>query len=108
MPLMRERDSKRLHIKSKLMGESLVGETFLDSLEVVPQQRLFPDVNVVKIGGQSICDRGRKALPGVIEEIIANKDEHKMLLMTGRHAQPAHLRDRARARHAHRHHRGLR
>ena len=91
MPLMRERDSKRLHIKSKLMGESLVGETFLDSLEVVPQQRLFPDVNVVKIGGQSICDRGKKALPGVIEEIIANKDEHKMLLMTGGGTRSRHI-----------------
>jgi len=91
MPLMRERDSKRLHIKSVLMGESLVSESFLDSLEDVPQRRLFPDVNVVKIGGQSICDRGKKALPGVIEEIVANKDEHKMLLMTGGGTRSRHI-----------------
>ncbi len=65
MPLIRERDSKRLHIKSILMGESLVSESFLDSLEVAPQRRLFPDVNVIKIGGQSICDRGKRALPGM-------------------------------------------
>jgi molybdenum storage protein len=91
MPLMRERDSKRLHIKSKLMGESLVSESFLDSLEEVPQQRLFPDVNVVKIGGQSICDRGKKALPGIIEEIVANKDEHKMLLVTGGGTRSRHI-----------------
>jgi molybdenum storage protein len=91
MSLMRERDSKRLHIKSKLMGESLVSESFLDSLEVAPQKRLFPDVNVVKIGGQSICDRGRRALPGVIEEIVANKDQHKMLLMTGGGTRSRHI-----------------
>lgn len=91
MPLMRERDSKRLHIKSKLMGESLVSESFLESLEVAPQRRLFPDVNVVKIGGQSICDRGKKALPGVIEEIVANKDEHKMLIMTGGGTRSRHI-----------------
>jgi molybdenum storage protein len=91
MPLLRERDSKRLHIKSRLMGESLVSESFLDSLEVAPQQRLFPDVNVVKIGGQSICDRGKRALPGVIEEIAANKDEHKMLVMTGGGTRSRHI-----------------
>src|SRR5574340_157498 len=91
MPLYRERDSHRLHIKSVLMGESLVSESFLDSLEEVPQRRLFPDVNVVKIGGQSICDRGKKALPGIVEEIVANKDEHKMLLRTGGGTRRRHI-----------------
>ncbi len=46
MALIRERDGKRLHVKSKLMGESLVGKTFMDSLKVAPQERLFPDVNI--------------------------------------------------------------
>jgi molybdenum storage protein len=64
MALERERDTKRLHVKSKLMGESLVSEKFIDSLEIVPQERLFPDVNVVKIGGQSICDRRMMAPTG--------------------------------------------
>jgi len=91
MALIRERDSQRLHIKSRLMGESLVSESFLDSLEVAPQQRLFPDVNVIKIGGQSICDRGRHALPGVVEEIAANRAEHKMLLMTGGGTRSRHI-----------------
>jgi len=91
MPLVRERDSRRLHIKSILMGESLVSEAFLDSLDVAPQRRLFPDVNVVKIGGQSICDRGKRALPGIVEEIVANKDEHKMLLMTGGGTRSRHI-----------------
>jgi molybdenum storage protein len=50
MPLIRERDSKRLHIKSKLMGESLVGKAFLKSLEYGPQFRALPEVNILKIG----------------------------------------------------------
>ena len=91
MPLWRERDSKRLHIKSRLMGESLVSESFLDSLEVAPQRRLFPDVNVVKIGGQSICDRGRQALPALVDEIVEIKDEHKILLMTGGGTRSRHI-----------------
>lgn len=91
MTLMRERDNKRLHIKSRLMGESLVSERFIDSLEDVPQRRLFPDVNVVKIGGQSICDRGKKALPGIVAEIVENKDRHKLLLMTGGGTRSRHI-----------------
>jgi len=91
MTLQRERDSKRLHIKSVLMGESLVSESFIKSLEDVPQRRLFPDVNVVKIGGQSICDRGKKALPQVVEEVAANRDRHKMLLMAGGGTRSRHI-----------------
>lgn len=91
MALERERDGKRLHVKSRLMGESLVSESFLDSLEVAPQRRLFPDVDVVKIGGQSVCDRGKQALPQIADEIVANKAEHKMLLMTGGGTRSRHI-----------------
>ncbi len=91
MALVRERDSRRLHVKSKLMGESLVGRSFLEHLKIAPQKRLFPDVNIVKIGGQSICDRGIKALPGIIKEIAANRKKHKMLITTGGGTRSRHI-----------------
>ncbi len=91
MALLRERDGRRLHVKSKLMGESLVGRSFMDGLKIAPQQRLFPDVNVVKIGGQSICDRGIKALPALIREIAACKKKYKMLLTTGGGTRSRHI-----------------
>ncbi|MCX5807005.1 MAG: uridine kinase [Proteobacteria bacterium] len=91
MTLIRERDGRRLHIKSKLMGESLVGKTFVEGLEIAPQERLFPDVNIIKIGGQSICDRGAKALPPIIQEIIENSKNHKMLLTTGGGTRSRHI-----------------
>ncbi|MCG6536775.1 MAG: uridine kinase [Syntrophales bacterium LBB04] len=91
MALIRDRDGKRLHVKSKLMGESLVSKSFIEDLEIAPQKRLFPDVNILKIGGQSICDRGGKAVPDVIREIVANKDEHKMLLTTGGGTRSRHI-----------------
>ena len=47
MPLVRDKDGKRLHVKSRLMGESLVSREFIDSLDVAPQQRLYPDVAAV-------------------------------------------------------------
>jgi molybdenum storage protein len=91
MALIRERDGKRLHVKSKLMGESLVSRSFAEEYDVAPQQRLFPDVHVLKIGGQSICDLGKKALPGVVKEIAANKKNHKMFLLTGGGTRSRHI-----------------
>jgi len=91
MALVRDRDGRRLHVKSKLMGESLVSRTLIDELMIEPQVRLFPDVDVLKIGGQSICDRGVKALPAIIREIVANKATHKMLLTTGGGTRSRHI-----------------
>lgn len=51
MPLVREKDGRRLHVKSKLMGESLVSKSFIEGLPVAPQTRLYPDVNILKVGG---------------------------------------------------------
>jgi molybdenum storage protein len=91
MTLIRERDGRRLHIKSKLMGESLVSKSFVEGLETAPQMRLFPDVNILKIGGQSICDMGAKALPQIIQEIAENTKDHKMLITTGGGTRSRHI-----------------
>ena len=91
MPLVRDKDGKRLHVKSRLMGESLVGKAFIDSLDVAPQQRLHPDVAVMKIGGQSICDRGVKALPAILKEIVNNRQHHKMVITTGGGTRSRHI-----------------
>ena len=91
MALVRDKDGKRLHVKSRLMGESLVSRAFIDQLEIVPQERLFPDVALLKIGGQSICDRGDKALPAILKEIVANRHDHKMLITTGGGTRSRHI-----------------
>ncbi len=91
MSLVRDKDGRRLHVKSRLMGESLISKTFLKGLEYSPQQRLFPDVTVLKIGGQSICDRGVKALPKIIKEIAECKKKHKMLITTGGGTRSRHI-----------------
>ena len=91
MALVREKDGKRLHVKSQLMGESLISKELMDEIKLAPQTRLFPDVDILKIGGQSICDRGDKALPSVVREIVANKDKYKMLLTTGGGTRSRHI-----------------
>jgi len=58
-------------------------EVLLDSGRQPQTIRVLPDVNVIKIGGQSIIDRGRAALYPLLEEIVANKERHKMLLCAG-------------------------
>lgn len=91
MALVREKDGKRLHVKSALMGESLVSKAFIEQLEIAPQERLYPDVKIMKIGGQSICDRGVKALPAILKEIVANRKDHKILLTTGGGTRSRHI-----------------
>lgn len=91
MALVRDKDGRRLHVKSRLMGESLVSKEFIDNLDIAPQQRLYPDVAIVKIGGQSICDRGAQALPAILKEIVANRADHKMLITTGGGTRSRHI-----------------
>lgn len=91
MALVREKDGKRLHVKSVLMGESLVSKEFIDQLDIAPQERLYPDIAIMKIGGQSICDRGVKALPAILREIVRNRADHKMLITTGGGTRSRHI-----------------
>lgn len=91
MALVREKDGKRLHVKSALMGESLVSKEFIEKLDIAPQERLYPDVKIMKIGGQSICDRGVKALPEILKEIVKNREDHKILITTGGGTRSRHI-----------------
>jgi molybdenum storage protein len=48
-----------------------------------PVEQILPEANVVKIGGQSVIDRGRKAVFPLIEEIVDNLPRHQMIIGTG-------------------------
>jgi len=91
MALVREKDGKRLHVQSVLMGESLVSKEFIEKLDIAPQERLYPDIAIMKIGGQSICDRGVKALPPILKEIVRNRQDHKLLITTGGGTRSRHI-----------------
>ncbi len=75
--------SGRLHIESRLMGESLMDKTLLASTDGQPIYRLMPDLNVVKIGGQSIIDRGRAAVLPILDELVEARRSRKILITTG-------------------------
>jgi molybdenum storage protein len=82
MSLKRD-ESGRLHIESPLMGESLMDKQLLADTDTAPIYRLMPDLIVVKIGGQSIIDRGRKALLPILDELVEARKLHKLLITTG-------------------------
>ncbi len=81
----------RLHIESPLMGESLVSRELLKRTEATEYFRMHPDINVLKIGGQSIMDRGGKALFPILDVLIEAKDKYKILLMTGGGTRARHV-----------------
>ena len=86
-----EGESGRLHIDSNLMGESLVSKEFLKTTESKEYFRMHPDINVLKIGGQSIMDRGGKALFPILEALKEAKEKYKILLMTGGGTRARHV-----------------
>src|SRR3954451_2621133 len=78
------------------LGRQLVGGSLSDpeiqrATGATPNFAILPWVNVVKIGGQSIMDRGRSAVGPVVDEIVANLSRHKMILGTGAGTRARHV-----------------
>ena len=70
MSLKRD-ESGRMHIETPLMAESLMDRALLASTEAETVFRPLPDLNVLKLGGQSIMDRGSQVVKPLLEEIVA-------------------------------------
>jgi len=82
MGLVRD-ESGRLHIETPLMAESLMDKGLLERTETDQVFRPLPDIEVIKLGGQSIIDRGRKVVLPLLEEIVAARAKRDLLLLTG-------------------------
>jgi molybdenum storage protein len=78
---------ERNTIESSLAGHSLT------TPEDLPYEgiAMMPEARVLKIGGQSIMDRGRAALFPLCQEIAALKDRHMMLLCAGGGTRARHI-----------------
>jgi molybdenum storage protein len=82
MAIQRDANGK-LHIESPFMGESMMDKSLLASTDTAPIHRLMPDLVVVKVGGQSIIDRGRVAVMPILDELVEARKFHKILITTG-------------------------
>jgi molybdenum storage protein len=52
---------------------------------------MMPDVKVLKVGGQSILDRGRAAVFPLLDEIVPLAQKHKLLLCCGGGTRARHI-----------------
>src|SRR5215467_12210255 len=75
----------------RLVTGSLSDTAVMQATESTPDYPILPWVNVIKIGGQSVIDRGRAAVYPLIEEIVANLGRHKMILGTGAGTRARHI-----------------
>jgi molybdenum storage protein len=75
----------------RLVSGSLSDAALQKATGATPDFAILPWVNVVKIGGQSIMDRGRSAVGPVVDEIVANLTRHKMILGTGAGTRARHV-----------------
>lgn len=75
----------------RLVTGSLNDPAVMQATEATPDFNILPWANVVKIGGQSIMDRGRSAVYPLVEEIISNLGRHKMILGTGAGTRARHI-----------------
>lgn len=82
---------RRHHVESLLMRESLVDRDLAANMGGAPVVRMLPEVQVVKIGGRSIVDRGREILPPLIDELGKILAQQKLILSTGGGVRSRHV-----------------
>lgn len=74
----------------KLVTGSLTDEAILRETSEGPHVTILPHANVLKIGGQSVIDRGREAVFPIVDEIVENLGRHKMIIGTGAGTRARH------------------
>jgi molybdenum storage protein len=74
-----------------LMTRSLSDPELLAASAEAPDHRILPDVTVLKVGGQSLMDRGRAAVYLVVDEIADIKRTHRLLIGTGGGTRARHV-----------------
>jgi molybdenum storage protein len=78
-------------LQSLLMSRSLTDAELLEASDAAPDYAILPDANVVKIGGQSVIDRGRVAVYPIVEELVKAKSDHQIMIGTGAGTRARHL-----------------
>ena len=61
-------------LETNLTGKTLAHAEMADFERNTPPIRVLPDVWVVKVGGQSVMDRGRDAVFPIVEELVKAKE----------------------------------
>jgi molybdenum storage protein len=73
-----------------LINGSLTDKSVMAQTSEQPMFKILPNANVLKIGGQSIIDRGRVAVLPILDELVENLPHHKMIIGTGAGTRARH------------------
>ncbi|WP_045223268.1 amino acid kinase family protein [Methyloterricola oryzae] len=79
------------HVASPLARQTLLDSDLTRPVAGVKPIRILPWLQVVKIGGRSIMDRGAEAILPVVDELRKILPEHRMLILTGAGVRARHL-----------------
>jgi len=79
------------HVASPLARQTLLDGDLTRPVAGGRPIRLLPWLQVVKIGGRSIMDRGREAILPLVEELRQLLPEHRLLILTGAGIRARHL-----------------
>ncbi len=79
------------HVASPLARQTLLDGTLTNPVAGRRPVRLLPWLQVVKIGGRSIMDRGKDAILPIVDEIRKLLPEHRLLILTGAGIRARHL-----------------
>jgi len=88
---MSETTNNIMHVASPLARQTLLDGDLTRPIAGGRPIRLLPWLQVVKIGGCSIMDRGRDAIMPIVEEIRKILPEHRLLILTGAGIRARHL-----------------
>lgn len=84
-------DSATATVGSLLMNRPLGDRELAQASASVPDYPILPEVAVLKIGGQSLIDRGRGAMYPIVEELVEVKRRHQILIGAGGGTRARHV-----------------
>jgi molybdenum storage protein len=85
------RDGAQRNVIANPLGEASLTSTTVEGGFDYRPVAMMPDTRVIKVGGQSIMDRGRAALFPILDELVAAKDRYKLLLCCGGGTRARHI-----------------
>jgi len=88
---MTDTTSSIKHVTSALATQTLLDTSLTSPVAGVRPRRLLPWLQVVKIGGRAIMDRGAEAILPIVDEIRKVLPEHRLLILTGAGIRARHL-----------------
>ncbi len=79
------------HVASPLARQTLQDSNLTRPVAGIRPIRILPWLQVVKIGGRSIMDRGAEAILPIVDELRKLLPEHRLLILTGAGIRARHL-----------------